>query len=124
MSRIFQLLSNICILIPVFFLGGCASWTTTDTKYEIVFQLVNVADAYTTSKIRHTDGVEEKNPLTRSIIGREPKGTDVALLFTTYGISHYIISRALPGKWRRFYQVGSIGYGTYLVMNNCRYGLC
>jgi len=69
-------------------------------------------------------GIEEKNPITRSIIGRQPKEADVALLFITYGISHYMISRALPEKWRQFYQVGSIAYSTSLVIENCQLDLC
>ncbi len=112
------------LLALCFLLGGCATWTEEDTKYEIAFQLVNVADAYTTARIRHTEGVYEKNPITLSTIGSQPTEADVALLFITYGIGHYMIARALPRKWRRFYQVGSIAYSTAIVINNCHHGLC
>ena len=110
------------ILTLLTLLSGCA--TTTDTKYEIAFQVINAVDAYTTAQIRHTRNVEETNSITRSLIGRQPNGADVALLFVTYGISHYVIARALPEKWRRFYQVGTIAYSTSLVINNCQIDLC
>ncbi|KKL56134.1 hypothetical protein LCGC14_2248410, partial [marine sediment metagenome] len=69
----------ISILLLLALLGGCA--TTTDTKYEIAFQVINAVDAYTTAQIRHTQGVEEENSITRSLIGKQPNETDVALLF-------------------------------------------
>ena len=119
-------MNKMAVIFLAFAASGCASdsWTKTDTKYEIVFQVINTADAYTTSRIRHTSGVEEMNPITRSIIGAEPDEADVALLFITYGISHYVIARALPKKWRRFYQVGTALYSASLVIENCNLGLC
>ena len=112
------------IVILCFLFGGCASWTPTDTKYEIAFQFMNAADAYTTARIRHTENVEEGSSVTRHFLGRQPEETEVALLFITYGISHYMIAKALPRKWRRFYQVSTIGRSTYMVVNNCNLGLC
>ena len=109
-------------LILLMTLSGCASWTPTDTKYEIAFQLVNAADAYTTSRIVDEPYIREGSGLTRSVLGEQPE--DVALLFITYGIGHYMIARALPEKWRRLYQVSTIGYSTYLVVENCNNGLC
>ena len=117
---------KLALLVFAFAISGCASdsWTKTDTKYEIAFQVINAADAYTTSRIRHTYGVEETNPITRAIVGAQPNEADVALLFITYGISHYVIARALPEKWRRFYQVGTALYSASLVIENCNLGLC
>ena len=112
------------LLLTVFFSGCSSTWTTTDTKYEIAFQAVNLADAYTTSRIRHTDGVAEADPITRSLIGSQPDGRDTALLFMTYGVSHYVIARALPERWRRFYQVSTTVYSAALVIENCDLGLC
>ncbi len=91
---------------------------------EWAFQAVNVADAYTTMQIRHDPAVEEIAWPTRQLIGANPAEDEVALLFLTYGISHYLIARALPPKWRRYYQVGTIGYSAALVINNCQLGLC
>ena len=105
-------------------LTGCAGWSEKDTQYEIAYQVVNAADAYTTARMRHIDGIEEKNTFTQALIGSQPKESDVALLFFTYGISHYMISAALPERWRRFYQVSTLSYSSYLVINNCRLGLC
>ncbi len=120
MKTLFLLLCFLC-------LSGCASsseWTRAATRWEIAFQVVNMADAYTTMQIRHTAGIEEKNWLTRELIGAFPVEQDVALLFAAYGIGHYLISRSLPERWRRYYQIGTMGYSIALVINNCQLGLC
>ncbi len=105
--------------------SGCATdWTTRDTQYEIAFQVANATDAYTTARIRHTAGVHEANPLTAALIGRQPTESDVAWLFITYGISHYLIAKSLPEKWRRYFQVGSLAAETYVLIDNCRRDLC
>ncbi len=112
-------------LLLLLLLAGCATdWTHKDTRYEIAFQAIHVADAYATARIRHTAGVHEANTLTAALIGRQPTENDVALLFITYGISHYLIAKSLPEKWRRYYQVGSLAAGTYVLIENCRRDLC
>ncbi len=115
------------LLCAILCLSGCASsseWTRADTRWEIAFQVINIADAYTTMQIRHTAGIEEKNWLTRELIGAQPVEQDVALLFAAYGIGHYLISRSLPERWRRYYQVGTLAFSLAYVSNNCRLGLC
>ena len=113
------------LIVIAFVLSGCATdWTQQDTRYELAFQVINAADAYTTSRIRHTNNVHEVNLLTVSLIGRQPTASDVALLFSTYGISHYLIAKALPEKWRRYYQVSSFIAVTYVVIENCQLDLC
>ena len=109
-------------IVLLLLLSGCSA--SQDTRYEIAYQLVNAADAYTTSRIKHTPNVYEANRITAAIIGRQPSATDTALLFITYGLSHYMISKALPEKWRRAYQVSTIGFSSYAVINNCNNGLC
>ncbi len=113
-------------LILLFGLSGCAStqWTTTDSRLEWAFQVVNIADAYTTAQIQYDPTVEERAFPTKQLIGINPSGKEVAVLFATYSISHYLIARALPPKWRRYYQVGTIGASTAVVINNCQLGLC
>ena len=113
------------LLIIACVFSGCATdWTQQDIRYELAFQVINAADAYTTSRIRHTPGVYESNRITAAIIGEQPSSTDTALLFITYGLSHYMISTALPEKWCRAYQVSTIAYSAYLTINNCNIGLC
>ena len=102
--------------------SGCA--ISSDKNLEIAFQSINAMDAYTTSRIRHTPGVMESNPLTRSLIGSQPNSNDVVLLFIAYGIGHYMISKSLPPKWRRYFQVATILYSGSLVINNCKLDLC
>ncbi len=108
-------------------LHGCAlntNWTEADSQWEWAFQAVNAADAYTTMQIRHDPAMEEVGWPTRQLIGSNPAEAEVALLHLTYGISHYLIARALPPKWRRYYQIGTISIQGAAVINNCQLGLC
>ena len=121
-----QLINKTIFCILYVLLGGCGSsnWTATDTKYEVAFQTINALDAYSTAQIRHDPALEERAWPTRQLIGSNPAEDEVALLFVTYGISHYLIARALPPKWRRYYQISTMGYSIALVINNCQLGLC
>lgn len=115
------------VLLFFLCLSGCASnaeWTNVDKNLEWTFQVVNVLDAYTTAQMRHDPVWDERTWPTRQLIGSNPSEGEVVVLFATYGISHYLIARALPIKWRRYYQVGTISYSTALVINNCQLGLC
>ena len=106
-------------------LTGCASqdWTRGDTAREILFQATNAIDAYQTAQIRHRPDLQEGHIVTAAIIGEQPSESDVALYFGTVAVSHFAISRILPPKWRRWFQVGTLGYSAYTVDNNCERGL-
>lgn len=113
---------GICMLI-MGLLGGCASsdnWTRADTARELTFQVANAADAYQTSRYASDPTIEEGTPFTRAVIGSEPSGSDVALYFGTMAVSHYFIARALPAKWRPWFQGGTAGLSIYTVYNNCQ----
>ena len=113
-------------LIICALLCGCAteSWTREDTRREVIFQVLNVADAMTTANIHKTAGIVEKNPLTRSLIGEQPASADVAILFAVYGVGHILISRSLTPKWRKRFQIASNLAAGYVVFNNCKLDLC
>jgi hypothetical protein len=106
--------------------SGCASdqWTRTDTIYELAYVASISADAYTTSQIQYTDGYSEQQPATRAILGAQPRTSDTWSYFATLGVSHYLISRALPERWRRWWQVGGTAYHGYMAYRNCENGLC
>ncbi len=117
-------LSVICLTAS---LVGCAhtdEWTSEDTRRELIFQAVNAMDAYTTTRIQHTDGIEEKFPITRAVLGSQPETSDTIVYFTTLGISHWLISRSLPAKWRPYWQNGTTAIGTAVVISNCDKDLC
>ena len=106
---------------------GCATtddWTRTDTLLEVAFQVSNAADAYTTSRIQHRADIHEGNAITARFIGEQPSDGDTAVYFATLGISHWLISRSLPKKWRPWYQAPTAAYSAWLVTSNCQLGLC
>lgn len=129
------------IIMSVIALSGCAAngeWTRRDTIMEVTWQAVNVLDAVSTSRLEDTpdwhlverDGVtyrrrlEEHSPLTRAVIGPRPSSEDVYMWMTTVAISHWLIARALPPKWRPWYQGVSIAVSAEAFLGNCDNGLC
>lgn len=135
-------MTRISALILIALLSsGCAvngEWTRQDTALEIAWQVVNAADAYSTANIRntpdwrqaegHPEGVlirlEEHTPLTRSIIGARPEPSDTYQYFITTAISHWLISRSLPKKWRPWFQGGTTLISAEALKRNCDHGLC
>lgn len=133
-------MNNRYLIVPILLvLNGCAvngEWSRQDTILEVGFQVVNAMDAYSTANIKDVPNVYlndgtgryldrvEGNPFTRAFIGREPTDRDTALYFTTLGLSHWAISRALPPKWRPWYQGGTTAFHLHAVIGNCKGGLC
>lgn len=114
-------------MIFAIFLTGCAHedpWRTSDTVMQLGVTAVLVADGITTSRIHDTPGVWESGPITAQVLGRQPSSSDTALYFSTLIISNYLISRALPHRWRRTWQVIELSGHGYAVYNNCSRGLC
>lgn len=121
--------STRCRLIPIVacLLTACATngeWTRSDTLRQSTYSAMIAADAVTTARIHEAPGVHEAAPITQSILGRQPDPSDTAVYFATVAITHWMISRALPPKWRRRWQIGGTvlhGHATYV---NCGNNLC
>lgn len=120
--RLFVLAS---LVLASFHLTGCGAlaprddWSTDNTVAEVSWQLVNVVDAVQTTQIRERADLIEGENLTRHVLGREPKPADAAMYFATMGISHYLISRALPARWRPWFQGATLVYSGSIVLTNC-----
>lgn len=117
------------LLLPLIALGlsGCASsdpWTRTDTAYELAYVAAAAADAYSTAQIQYSLDATEQQPLAREILGERPSTSDTWQYFATVSLSHYLISRALPEAWRRWWQVGGTAYHGYMAIDNCDQGIC
>jgi hypothetical protein len=120
-------LAWIAVLVSLAYHGRAHAdeWRREDTYRELAVAAVLTMDAVQTAQYRHRDDIEEGTALTRSLIGKEPTGRDTALYFGTLAISHYLIARALPAKWRPYWQGGVIAYEGYLVIRNCsEYDVC
>jgi len=105
--------------------SGCSAiaprddWSTDSTVAEVAFQLSNTIDAFQTARIQHRADLAEGENLARFVLGREPSTRDTAVYFATVGVSHYLISRALPAKWRPWFQGASLIYSGTIVVTNC-----
>ena len=118
-------MERLLILFVLLLIQGCAhqdEWTTRDTVLQIAVSVVIVADAYTTSKIQYDPGLQELG-LARHALGPQPSTTDTYMYFGTLAISSYFISRALPAKWRPYWQVFQLGMLSEAVVSNCELDL-
>ena len=119
-------LKQIICITALVFLSGCAStdeWTRQDTWVQVGITAVIAADAYTTSKIQYHGG-QEANPVGRKLLGRQPGTKETYLYLSTWALTNYLISRALPEKARAYWQGVTFGGHSIAVMINCGEGLC
>lgn len=114
------------LVIAAALLSGCAhqdEWSSRDTALQLTVTGLMLADAVTTSRIQD-HYAQEKGPVARQILGPQPSTSDTYQYFATIAVTSYLISRALPAKWRPYWQVWEIGVHGYAVKNNCDEGLC
>lgn len=116
------------ILLFVFVLvSGCAhqdEWTELDTVMLVGVSVVMVADAVTTRRIQYRPDLYEVGSTTRKVLGTQPSTSDTYLFFGSLIITNYFITRALPAKWRPYWQgYEIIRYGS-AVRLNCQIDLC
>ena len=132
-------MNRLIVVTAALLLSGCAvngDWSSHDTALEISYQVVNAMDAVSTARIADTpdwtpiDGtryirrIEEAVPLTRAILGPRPSKSDTYIYFATMGVSHWLIARSLPPKWRPWFQGGTTLLSAKAVIGNCDNGLC
>ena len=114
------------IVIILALLSGCAhqdEWTTRDTWLQIGVTATLAADAYTTSKIQYDPWIEEVGPIAKHVLGRQPSTSDTYMYFGTLAISNYFITRALPAKWRPYWQGYEIAVHGSVAIKNCKLDL-
>jgi hypothetical protein len=117
------------VVLFALFTSGCAAldkpkMSGADWTMEAVWQAANIADGVTTSRIQRYPDVYEANPIARGVLGENPATRDTILYFATLGLSHYLIARSLPPKWRKMFQSGTTVMSIRAVENNCDNGLC
>ena len=112
-------------LLILLALTGCAHsdpWTKQDTTLQVAATIALVADAYTTANIQYHN-LYEAGPA-RHVLGSQPSTSDTWQYFGSLAVSHYLISRALPGKWRPYWQGSFIIIHANAAYKNCMNGLC
>lgn len=118
-------MSKLSLSVFLVLLTGCAAhdWTPRDTALEITFQALNAIDAEQTSRISEHPSVVEGNSITEHFIGDKPSDRDVAVYFTSVAVSHYLIARWLPKKWRPWFQGLTLYHTGSAVAKNEENGL-
>ena len=119
-------LKNLAPLVVLATTLGCAHsdpWTKQDTILQVGVSAVLALDAVTTADIQYHSNIVEIGPVARPLLGANPSSSDTWTYFATVALSHYLISRALPAKWRPYWQGATILYETRWIINNCSIGL-
>ena len=109
----------LAILLIAAMLDGCAAngdWTRRDTALEVSFQVINYLDARGTANIHSDPRFEEGSAFTRAVLGPQPDPNEAYVYFASMALSHYLISRALPAKWRPWYQGATIAHTGHAVI--------
>jgi hypothetical protein len=105
-------------------LQACAHndpWTERDTMRQTAVTILLAADALQTSQIQFHPELEEVGTA-RHFIGAQPSTTDALLYFVTSSVVSAVIARALPAKWRPWYQGGMMVISAKAIIGNCQYG--
>lgn len=113
-------------LCAVLLMSGCASsepWRTQDTVLQTIVTGLLVVDAMQTSDIQYHDNLYEAMPVAQAVLGRQPKTSETWRYFAANALFNYMVTRALPQRWRPFWQGATIAVETSLIFNNCALGL-
>jgi len=114
------------ILLVLMLVQGCAhqdEWTSQDTKFQIAVTIAMAADGYTSSKIQYAPKIEEQGLIAKQFLGPQPSTSDVWMYTGTLMISSYFINRALPAKWRPFFQGFQTADHGLAAISNCQLDL-
>ncbi len=116
------MLISICLAC----LSGCAhsdAWSRQDTVLQSIVTATLIADAIQTSEIQYHPHIYENGPIAKHVLGRQPGTAETWQYFGSVIVFNYLVARALPAKWRPFWQGATIAYETDLLISNCVLGL-
>ncbi len=114
--------------IFILFLGvaftssGANAWSKKDTYWEVAYLTTHLTDWGQTLDIASQCGsgtYYETNP----VMGRCPSAQTVNAYFAATALLHYGVAHALPPKYRRMFQAGTIGMQLSYIANNASIGL-
>ena len=94
-------------------------WTSADTYREITYQTFAAIDWIQTRHIAQNSDYWEQNV----ILGNHPSVAKVNQYFAVTGVAHYLISKALPEKYRTPFQYITVGIEIGAVSHNFSIGL-
>ncbi len=97
----------IAVLLLIGQLVGCAhqdEWTRSDTRRQWAVTGLMVIDAHKTAQIQYDPRLVEGNPIPLFVLGTNPSTASTYQYFATLALSQFLITRALPARWRPYYQ--------------------
>jgi len=117
---IYSILILFVLLIQPFSVSAFDKWTTGDKALELTYLTLQALDYGQTRHIAHNpDRFYETN----TILGRHPSEGRVNTLFAITAIAHPVITHVLPQKYRKYFQLITIGYSASNVYHNYRIGI-
>lgn len=117
---------TILAITSLLVLAGCASsepWTRQDTVLQSIVTATLVMDAVQTSQIQYHPEIYEAMPVAQAVLGRQPKTSETWRYFAMNAAFNYLVARALPQRWRPYWQGATIAVETKLIFHNCALGL-
>ncbi|MDO8536816.1 MAG: hypothetical protein Q7R94_01055 [bacterium] len=96
-----------------------SNWTKTDTLLELGYASLHITDWGQTLTISRDPRFAEGNP----ILGPKPPRGKVNVYFAGTLVGHVLVSRLLPRKPRRVFQILTIGIEGFVVAHNFKHGV-
>lgn len=111
--------SGIAALATLLGLTGCATdtWSRTDTLGELTVAAVLATDAYQTAQFRNHP-TQYESGWVAGICGSRPSSACSYEYFGTVALSHWVISKLMPGWMRPYWQVSVGVVETSAVIHN------
>ena len=96
-------------------------WDKQDVELEVTWEVLHAVDWGTTLDItrRYDEGYYESNP----ILGRHPSAGTVNVYMGAWALLHPVITHYLPGKYRPYWQLITIGVSGGAAASNINLGL-
>jgi len=120
----------IALLLLVSSSAFADEWSTGDTGRETTYQVLAAVDWAQTRGFRRgsvlcsRDGQNNCYRYEQNVIlGPRPSQDRIDAYFVATGIAHYLISKALPEKYRTLFQYISIGVEVGVVSHNFSFGV-
>ncbi|HFE37957.1 MAG TPA: hypothetical protein ENK06_06005 [Gammaproteobacteria bacterium] len=111
------------VILSLFCASSAANaWSKKDTYWQSAYFLTHLADWGQTLDIANqcsSGSYYETNP----VMGKCPSAQTVNAYFAATALIHYGVAHMLPPKYRRMFQIGTMGMQLSYIANNASIGL-
>lgn len=110
---------RLSVVVLCLTLTGCSGWRGYQHGTEAAWQTAHAVDYLQTRYIVHSDKYREANPL----ISNDPSEAYALAFFAATGLLHWMISYALPDRYRDLWQAATLGGKITCVVFNFQAGV-